>query len=316
MHVPVYFPGEQCHHCGSGKYSSPQRDTCLSRSVEFLHWSDPFAIILSSFNVVGIIVTVVFAVLFTVHRHTPIVKAVGGYLSFLELFSLLGCFCTAFSFLEVPTAASCMLGLPVFCIVFSLCISCILANLLQILVGFSFDPKIRSWITKLNKPLAVVTILPGIQLALCVPWLYLSPPFPKQTILGKNILLQCNKGSNQFFIAMLAYNAFLGISCFLFAFKGKQLPDLYKNAVLISTSMTLILIIWIIFIPIYTSLFGKYKQAIESAAIIVSGFSILGCHFAPKCYIMVFRKELNNENAITEYIRKHYEKKNMAVIKS
>lgn len=284
--------------------------------MEFLHWSDPFVIILSCFNVLGIIVTIVFAVLFTIHRNTPIVKAVGGYLSFLELFSLLVCFCTAFSFLEVPTAASCMLGLPVFCIVFSLCISCILANLLQILVGFSFDPKIRSWITKLNKPLAVVTILPGIQLALCVPWLYLSPPFPNKTILGKNILLQCNKGSLQFFIAMLGYNAFLGLSCFLFAFKGKQLPDLYKNAVLITTSMTLFLIIWIIFIPIYTSLFGKYKQAIESAAIIVSSYSILGCHFAPKCYIMVFRKELNNENAITEYIRKHYEKKNMAVVKS
>lgn len=288
----------------------------MARGVEFLQWSDPFAIVLSCFDVLGIIVTIVFAALFTLHRNTPIVKAVGGYLGFVELFSLLVCFGCAFSFLDVPTAASCMLGLPVFCIVFSLCISCILANLLQILVGFSFDPKIRSWIAKLNRPLALVTVLPGIQLALCVPWLYLSPPSPTQTIFEKNILLQCDNGSNQFFVAMLGYNAFLGLSCFLFAFKGKQLPDLYKNAVLITTSMTLFLTIWIIFIPIYTSLFGKYKQAVESAAIIVSSYSILGCHFAPKCYIMVFRKELNNENAITEYIRKHYEKKNMAVVKS
>lgn len=316
MHKCAYFAGKPCHSCGSEKYSSPQRDTCLNRAVVFLQWSDPFAVILSCFSALGIIVSLVFAALFTTHRNTPIVKAVGGYLSFLELFSLLACFGTAFTFLDVPTAASCMLGLPVFCIVFSLCISCILANLLQILVGFSFDPKVRSWITKLNRPLAVVTVLPGIQLALCVPWMYLSPPFPNQTILGKNILLQCNKGSDRFFIAMLCYNAFLGLSCFLFAFKGKQLPDLYKNAVLITTSMTLFLIIWIIFIPIYTSLFGKYKQAIESAAIIVSCYSILGCHFAPKCYIMVFRRELNDENAITEYIRKHYEKKNMAVVKS
>lgn len=283
--------------------------------MEFLHWSDPFAVILSCFDVFGIIVTIVFAVLFTIHRHTPIVKAVGGYLSFLELFSLLVCFCAAFSFMGVPTAVSCMFGMPVFCIVFSLCMACILANLFQILVGFSFDPKVRSWITKLNQPLVVVIIIPGVQVALCVPWLYLSPPFPKQTILGKNFLLQCNKGSNHFFIAMLGYNALLSLSCFLFAFKGKQLPDLYKNAVLITTSMTLFLIIWILFIPIYTSLFGKYKQAIESAAVIISSYSILGCHFAPKCYIMVFRKEINNQNAITEYIRQHYEQKNKAVLK-
>lgn len=316
MHVFAYFLGKECNHCGAGKYSSPQRDTCLTRTVEFLHWLDPFAIILSCFNVFGIILTTVFAILFTIHRNTPIVKAVGGYLSFLELSSLLVCLFTAFSFIGVPTSVSCMVGMPGFCIAFSLCISCILANLLQILVGFSFDPKMRSWVTKLNQPLAVVTILPGIQVALCVPWLYLSPPFPNQTILGKNFLLQCNKGSNQFFIAMLGYNAFLGLSCFLFAFKGKQLPDLYKNAVLITTSMTLFLIIWILFIPIYTSLFGKYKQAIESAAIIISSYSILGCHFAPKCYIMVFRKEINNENAITKYIRQHYEQKNMSVVKS
>lgn len=310
------FLGKECNHCGAGKYSSPQRDKCLTRTVEFLQWLDPFAIILSCFNVFGIILTTVFAVLFTIHRNTPIVKAVGGYLSFLELFSLLVCLFTAFSFIGYPTKVSCMIGMPGFCISFSLCISCILANLLQILVGFSFDPKTRSWVTKLNQPLAVVTILPGIQVALCVPWLCLSPPFPNKTILGKHFLLQCNKGSNQFFIATLAYNAFLGLSCFLFAFKGKQLPDLYKNAVLITTSMTLFLIIWILFIPIYTSLFGKYKQAIESAAIIISSFSILGCHFAPKCYIMVFRKEINNENAITKYIKQHYEQKNMSVVKS
>lgn len=284
--------------------------------MEFLHWSDSFVITLNCMNVFGITVTIVFAVLFIIHCSTPIVKAIGGYLSFLELFSLLVCFCVAFTFTGKPTAVSCMMGLPVFCIVFSLCISCILANLVQILVGFCFEPQIRSWIKKLNQPLAVVTILPGIQVALCVPWLYLNPPYPHQTLFNKTILLQCSKGSNHFFIAMLGYNAFLALSCFLFAFKSKQLPDLYKNAMLVTTSMMLYLIIWILFIPIYTGLFGKYKQAIECAAVIISSYSILGCHFAPKCYIMVFNKKINNENAITEYIRRHYEQKNMAVVKS
>lgn len=166
--------------------------------------------------------------------------------------------------------------------------------------------------------MAVVTIVSGIQLALCVPWLYFDPPEPDQKAFNQTILVQCNKGStgSMFFIAMLGYNAFLALTCFLFAFKGKQLPDLYKNASLITTSMTLFLIIWILFIPIYISLFGKYKQAIEGAAILISSYSILGCHLAPKCYIMVFRKEINNESAITEYIRKHYEQRDMAVVKS
>ncbi|XP_068574243.1 G-protein coupled receptor family C group 6 member A-like [Cebidichthys violaceus] len=247
---------------------------------------------------------------------TPVVKAVGGYLCLLELFSLLACFCLSFSFAGKPTNASCMVGLPLFGIAFSLCISCILANLLQIFVGFSFQLNKASWAKRLHQPAAVVTIITGIQLALCVPWLCYYPPHANEEIFRESILKQCEKGSYRLFIAMLAYNAFLALICFLFAFKGKQLPDLYNNASLITISMLLFLIVWVFFIPIYISLIGRYKSAIESAAILISSYSILGCHLAPKCYIMVFRKELNDENAITEYIRKHYEQKGVAVVTS
>uniref|UniRef100_A0A665V508 G-protein coupled receptors family 3 profile domain-containing protein n=1 Tax=Echeneis naucrates TaxID=173247 RepID=A0A665V508_ECHNA len=290
-----------CFPCAEGEFSpgggeSPLRDSCLNKTLEFLLWTDPFIIILSAFNVFGIIVTIVLTILFTIYRSTPIVKSVGGYLCFLELFSLLTCFCLAFSFMGRPTKNSCMLGLPLFGITFSLCISCILANLLQILVGFSFDLKKDSWLRKLNRPLAVVSIVAGIQLGLCVAWVYNKHPFLQHDIRTKIILLQCHQGSTEFFLAMLGYNALLAFICFLFAFNGKQLPDLYKNATLVSISMLLFLIIWIIFIPIYINLSGKYKRAIECAAILISSYSILGCHLAPKCYIMVCRKELNNEN--------------------
>ncbi|XP_032355917.1 G-protein coupled receptor family C group 6 member A-like [Etheostoma spectabile] len=309
--------GEECKRCGLGYYSSPERNVCWEKTIDFLNWSDPFINILSLLGLIGIIISIVFAILFAIHRRTPVVNAVGGYLCFLELLSLLLCFCLTFSFVGKPTEASCKVGLPLFGIAFSLCISCILANLLQIFVGFKFDLNVSSWIKKLNQPLAVVTIVPGIQLALCVPWLCLYPPFPEhQDISREIILLQCNKGVSGFFIAMLGYNTFLALICFLFAIKGKQLPDLYKNASLVTISMLLFIIVWIFFIPIYISLVGKYKRAIESSAILISCYSILGCHLAPKCYIMVFRKEINNENAITLYIRQHYEQKDMAVVKS
>ncbi|XP_035529976.1 G-protein coupled receptor family C group 6 member A-like [Morone saxatilis] len=308
--------GEECQRCSQAEFSSPQRDKCLNKTVEFLQWEDPFVIILSCLGVFGIIATFVFAILFTMYHSTPIVKAVGGYLCFLELFSLLACFCVIFTFTGKPTRVTCMLGLPVFGLGQSLCMACILANLFQILVGFNFDPKIGSWMKKLNRPVAVVTIVFGVQLAICVSWLHFNPPFPDNETLNKAIMLQCDKGNDKFFIAMLGYNGFLAVSCLLFAFKGNKLPDLYKNARLITTSMMLFLIIWILLIPIYISLIGKYKRGIEGAAILISSYSILCCHLAPKCYIMVFKKEINNQNAITENIRKHYEQKNMAVIKS
>ncbi|XP_034531343.1 G-protein coupled receptor family C group 6 member A-like [Notolabrus celidotus] len=307
--------GDKCERCPATEYLS-LNNTCLKMKTESLSWSDPFVIILSCLSVLGIIVVIVFAVLFTIYRSTPIVKAVGGYLCFLELFSLLVCFCLIFTVIVKPTDASCRLGQPLFGISFSICVSCILANLLQILVGFNFDARISSWVKKLNKPALIVIAISGIQVALCVPWLIYYPPSSAEKLLDKTILLHCNNGSREFFIAMLSYSFSLAFICFLFAYKGKQLPDIYKNASLISISMMLFLIIWILFIPIHIYLFGIYKQAIESADILIFSYSVLFCHLAPKCYIMVFRKEINNERAMTEYIRKHYERKGIPVVKS
>lgn len=308
--------GTKCKHCSEDEYSSPQRNKCLNKTVEFLKWSDPFVIILSCFQVFGIIVCIVFTILFAIYRDTPVVKAVGGYLCFLELFSLLTCFCIAFSFTGYPKVFSCMVGMPVFGIAFSLCISCILANLLQILVGFNFDLNTGSWIKKLNQPVLVVTIGSGIQVVLCVIWLYFNPPAPSRKKADNRILQECSHGSQQVFILMLSYNAFLALICFLFAFKGKKLPDLYKNASLVTTSMILFLVIWIVFIPVYISSIGKYTRAVEKAAILISSYSILVCHLAPKCYIMVFKKEINNQKAIAENIKRHYEQKNLSVVTS
>uniref|UniRef100_A0AAZ1Y2L6 G-protein coupled receptor family C group 6 member A n=1 Tax=Oreochromis aureus TaxID=47969 RepID=A0AAZ1Y2L6_OREAU len=234
---------------------------CLSRVPKCAKF------ILSFLAVVGIIATVVFAVLFAVYLKTPIVKAVGGYLCFLELFALLTGFCLTFTFIGKPTEKIHCVGVPLFGIAFTLCISCILANLLQI-------------------------------------------------FLDQTILYNCKIEPYRYFIAMLVYNAFLGLICFVFAFKGRELPDLYKNASLITISMLMFVVIWIIFLPIYLTLTGKYQPAVQSAAILTSCFSILGCHLAPKCYIMLFRKELNHERAIAEYIRKYYEQKGISVVHS
>uniref|UniRef100_A0A668VVY7 G-protein coupled receptors family 3 profile domain-containing protein n=1 Tax=Oreochromis aureus TaxID=47969 RepID=A0A668VVY7_OREAU len=290
--------------CTDNQYSiAEQRDQCFNKMDEFLLWTDPFSVILSFLAVVGIIATVVFAVLFAVYLKTPIVKAVGGYLCFLELFALLTGFCLTFTFIGKPTEKIHCVGVPLFGIAFTLCISCILANLLQIFLGFKFDLKGKSWIKKLNMPLVVVTIIFGIQLGLSVSWLTKEPPHPDNKSLDQTILYNCKIEPYRYFIAMLVYNAFLGLICFVFAFKGRELPDLYKNASLITISMLMFVVIWIIFLPIYLTLTGKYQPAVQSAAILTSCFSILGCHLAPKCYIMLFRKELNHERAIAEYIR-------------
>uniref|UniRef100_A0A8C6P0N3 G protein-coupled receptor class C group 6 member A n=1 Tax=Nothobranchius furzeri TaxID=105023 RepID=A0A8C6P0N3_NOTFU len=280
----------KCEKCGDWEYPNHLRNKCVEKTEDFLQWEDPVSISLCFFAILAIIIITAFAVVIRLNAGTPVVKAIGGYLCFLELLSLLLTFSLTFTFLGKPTKLSCV-AIPLFGVGFSLCMSCILSNLLQILLGFIFDVNVPSWIKKFNQPAVVVLTTSGIQLVVSLSWLIVVPPNPTEEIKNTTILYQCemNKESQKFFIATITYISLLGFICFLFAIKGRELPDLYRNAVLISISMVMFLIIWIIFLPLFLTLEGRYRPASNCAAILISGYSILGCHLAPKCYIMLIK---------------------------
>ncbi|KAG9336873.1 hypothetical protein JZ751_003221 [Albula glossodonta] len=306
---------EKCKSCQEDEYVSPKRDSCLKKQVTYLNWLDGFAITLMVFGAAGLIFTLLVAVLFIRHWNTPIVKGTGGNLCLVILLALVASFCSIYTFFGKPSDASCKAGLPLFAISFTLCVSCILANLFQISVGFAFDVKVRDRLKRLNRPGAIATTCTAVQVALCGVWLSLFPPRLQQiSSYSRKIVIQCHIGSNAMFGTTMGYIGLLAAVCFLFAFKGKRLPDLYKNSSFITISMLIYLVVWSLFIPVYINTPGKYVQAVQACAMLVSSYSILCCHFCPKCYVMIFRKELNDEKVILDYIKKHYEKKGVSVV--
>ncbi|XP_066510748.1 G-protein coupled receptor family C group 6 member A-like [Hoplias malabaricus] len=308
-----------CRRCERTFYSDdgiscqPCQDSNNSQCLQkFLPWTNGFSIALAVLASLGLLVTVTFSVLFFVYNYTPIVRAAGGNLCFPALVSLMCCFASVFLFLGMPTNITCKSGLPLFSLSFTVCVSSILANLLQIFLGFNFKFKLGDWLRSVNKPVSLLIVCSSVQVIICAVWLVLKPPFISTP---DNGLLDCEEGSMEIFLATQVYIAILCVICFLFAYKGRRLPDLYKNARFITMSMLIYLVVWMIFIPVYLQEKGRYQQVVKGYAILVSGFGILGCHFAPKCYILLWKKELNDENMLTEYIRNHYVKKGIIIMK-
>ncbi|XP_072546570.1 G-protein coupled receptor family C group 6 member A-like [Salminus brasiliensis] len=297
--------GNKCEPCQESNHSQCFRE-------KFLPWTNGFSITLAVFTSINLVITLLVTVLFSLNIHTPIVRAAGGYMCFPALLSLMGCFSSVFLFLGEPTEANCRAGLPFFSLSFTVCVSCVLANLLQIFVGFAFTLKLGYWLKRVNKPVVVVMVCASVQVFLCALWLVLGPP--SQKMFEDGYILECDEGSVVFFVLSQVYIALLCIVCFTFAYKGRTLPGLYKNARFVAIGMLIYLVMWVIFIPVYTQEHGMHERAIKASAILVSGFSILGCHFAPKCFILLWKKELNDENAIAEHIRKHLEKKDIKVL--
>ncbi|XP_029441522.1 vomeronasal type-2 receptor 26-like [Rhinatrema bivittatum] len=290
---------KECMKCPEDQWPTKRQDGCQKKTIEFLSYLEPLGMVLAIISVLGALMPAAVLVIFIQNRNTPVVKANNRELSYLLLLALILSFECSLVFIGHPTTLTCMLQQMTFGIVFAICISCLLAKTIMVVIAF-----------KATKPTSNLKFLVGprlsnalvlacslVQVLICVTWLIMAPPFYQMNMkyqMGK-IVLECNEGSLAAFCCMLGYMGFLSIICFIVAFFARRLPDSFNEAKFITFSMIIFIAVWLSFIPAYLSTTGKYTVAVEIFAILTSSVGLLGCIFFPKCYIILFRPDMNTK---------------------
>uniref|UniRef100_A0A8C5PKS3 G-protein coupled receptors family 3 profile domain-containing protein n=1 Tax=Leptobrachium leishanense TaxID=445787 RepID=A0A8C5PKS3_9ANUR len=234
-----------------------------------------------------------------VYCDTAIAKANNTSLSFLLLVSIMLTFLCVFLFLGRPADITCMLRQSTFSIIFSIAISCVLGKTTMIYIVFKATKPGSVWKKWVNMKISNVVVLTFslIQVMINITWLAASPPFQEldtRSYPGK-IIVQCNEGSVMAFYSVLGYMGLLAIVSFIIAFLARTLPDSFNEAKYITFSMLVFCSVWIAMIPAYLSTKGKDMVSVEIFAILSSSAGLLGCIFFPKCYIILFRPEMNTK---------------------
>ncbi|XP_075433980.1 extracellular calcium-sensing receptor-like [Ascaphus truei] len=288
----------ECSMCPWDKWPSLQKDKCLQKISEFLSYEEPLGATLAAFSLFSSMVPVSILRLFNHYKNTPIVRANNYTLSCLLLVSLSLCFFCALAFIGIPQPEKCLLRQAAFGMVFALCVSCILAKTIMVVLAF-MATKPGSSIKKWSSPKVAYMIIVHcscLQFLVCISWLMLSPPFPENNIQSQPgvIIVECNEGSSIAFWCMLGYLGLLATISFTVAFLARQLPDSFNEAKFITFSMLAFLSVWVSYIPASLSARGKYTVAMEIFAILSSSWALVVCMFVPKCFIILFRPDMNS----------------------
>ncbi|XP_069816485.1 vomeronasal type-2 receptor 26-like [Dendropsophus ebraccatus] len=279
-------------------WPNPTQDHCVPKKQEFLSHEDPLGITLMVTGISSSLVPVVILALHISYRTTPIVRANNYSLSCLLLVSLSLCFLCSLVFIGYPQYKICVIRQVTFGIVFALCVSCILAKTIMVVIAFRATrpgSPLRHWTRPRVSYLIVISCI-LIQTFLCSMWLTFSPPFleVKSESNSGVLIIQCNEGSPLAFWSMLGYLGLLAFISFIVAFLARRLPDSFNEAKFITFSMLAFLSVWVSYIPASLSSQGKYMVTMEIFAIDSSTWGLIIFMFLPKCFIIVFRPDMNS----------------------
>ncbi|XP_056425662.1 extracellular calcium-sensing receptor-like [Hyla sarda] len=297
-----------CIKCPWDQWPNLEKSLCLLKTIEFLSNEDPLGLTLAVTTIISCLVPTSILRLFMKYKKTPIVKANNYHLSFFLLFSLMLCFLCSLVFIGPPGVEKCLLRQCTVGIVFTLCVSCILAKTMTVVLAFMATKpgsRLKKW-TSLRASFLFIFICSLLQFILCIVWVSLAPPFPQYINTQKQptiISYECNEGSPMAFWCMLGYLGLLASISFIVAFMARRLPDSFNEAKFITFSMLAFLSVWVSFIPAYLSAQGKYTVAMEIFAILCSSWALVICMFLPKCFIILFRPYMNSREYLVRKIR-------------
>ncbi len=103
--------GTECRQCDEKFWPGDDGATCQPIDPEYIHWTQPISICLTTFSALSIILSVLSLSFFIKHRENKLVKASSWNLMLITIFGIIWAHTAVFIFIAKPSDVSCVSSL-------------------------------------------------------------------------------------------------------------------------------------------------------------------------------------------------------------
>ncbi|NWW51356.1 TS1R3 protein, partial [Pedionomus torquatus] len=286
-----------CAPCPEHQWSPLRSTRCYDRSERYLFWNEPLTITLLALMSITISLTCLTGALFLKSLQTPLVQASGGQLNLFALFALTLLCLSCCLYVGRPSNTLCMIQQIVYTLCLNGCFSTFFIKSLEITLVTEFPrcaPTFLPWVTGRRAWLLVALCLLA-ECSFCICYLHLGPDSLQSDYksLPSEVLLVCKTQSWLAFTLMHGCNSSIALVCFLCTFMVQTSGKKYNVARGITFAILIYFIIWIFFVAIFATLKTVFRSVTQIGTILATSLGILGIYYIPKCYIILFKPDLN-----------------------
>ncbi|XP_077992048.1 extracellular calcium-sensing receptor-like [Glandiceps talaboti] len=308
-----------CIACSTGYWSNENNTKCEVKDMNYLSWDEVGGIIVVTLASLGILLSASVVVLFVKFATTPVVKASNRDLSFLLLTFVIVCFVSVFAYVGLPNYTQCLFQTPLRSCGFTGCVSILLVKTHSVLT--IFEAKLPSTLQKRSfvgtrLQILVVLVLVIIQLLIyIIASVFVPPKVVYDNEISKTITyVECDEVSVVATVILILYTWTIAGICLGFAIKARKLPENFNETKHIMFSMLVYFVVWLTYFPAFIWTYGKYKAISQCVVLLASAYGMLFCVFGPKCYIIVFKPQLNTQAAVRKLTMQHSARRASSIV--
>ena len=272
------------------------------REVMYPKWNDPASIVFIVVSLICLILTLITAIIYFIHKENRLVKASGRELCFVILVGIALCFMVPLLFIARPNDPVCYTRNLLIGLALAMCYAPLfmkINRIYRIFTSARFSVARPPMVTP-RMQLLVTLALVSIQLMFTALWFIAKPVRAEETYYSnrEELVLEC-KVDELSFSVNLCYVMVLMVLCTAYAFKTRTFPKNFNESKYIGITMYITCAVWMGFFPFYlnTKYSSTHIYLISGASVVIGLVTLIGL-FAQKVYIVYFVKDLGTDDLV------------------